>query len=92
MSEICGTYRKDEKREKDFSRKTRRYDLMFVDPCIIVQFIKKNPTRCNSVSKFLLFQIYIKLSMFRATHRPSSGPYNSTGSLLFFIRGGLLDV
>jgi hypothetical protein len=30
---------------------------MFVDPCIIVQFIKKNPTRCNSVSKFyhLLF-------------------------------------
>jgi len=26
--------------------------MMFVDPCIIVQFIKKNPTRCNSVSKF----------------------------------------
>jgi len=25
---------------------------MFVDPCIIVQFIKKNPTRCNNVSKF----------------------------------------
>jgi len=24
---------------------------MFVDPCIIVQFIKKNPIRCNSVSK-----------------------------------------
>jgi len=26
--------------------------LMFVDPCIIVQFIKKNPPRCNIVSKF----------------------------------------
>jgi len=26
--------------------------LMFVDPCIIVKFIKKNPTRCNNVSKF----------------------------------------
>jgi len=26
--------------------------LMFVDPCIIVQFIKKNPTRCNNVLKF----------------------------------------
>jgi hypothetical protein len=35
--------------------------LMFVDPCIIVQFIKKNPIRCNSVSKFLLFHIYMKL-------------------------------
>ena len=26
--------------------------LTFVDPCIIVQLIKKNPTRCNNVSKF----------------------------------------
>jgi len=25
---------------------------MFVDPCIIVQFIKENPTRCSNVSKF----------------------------------------
>jgi len=25
---------------------------MFVDPCIIVQFIKINPTRCNNVLKF----------------------------------------
>ena len=47
--------------------------LTFVDPCIIVQVVKKNPTRCNSVSKFLLFHIYMKLNMFRATHRPSSG-------------------
>jgi len=29
--------------------------FMFVDPCIIVQFIKKNPTRCNNVSKFYCF-------------------------------------
>ena len=26
--------------------------LIFMDPCIIVQFTKKNPTRCNSVSEF----------------------------------------
>jgi len=31
---------------------------MFVDPCIIVQFIKKNPTRCNKVSKFY-YSIFI---------------------------------
>jgi hypothetical protein len=29
--------------------------MTFVNPCIIVQFIKKNPTRCYNVSKFLLF-------------------------------------
>ena len=33
-------------------------NLMFVDPCIIVGFIKKNPTRCNSVSKFY-YSIFI---------------------------------
>jgi len=32
--------------------------LMFVDPCIVVQFIKKNPTRCNNVSKFY-YSIFI---------------------------------
>ena len=31
---------------------------MFVDPCIIVQFIKKNPTKCNNVSKFY-YSIFI---------------------------------
>jgi hypothetical protein len=36
--------------------------LMFVDPCIFVQFIKKNPTRRNNISKFLLFHIYVKLN------------------------------
>jgi hypothetical protein len=52
---------------------TRVVHLTFVDPCIIVQFVKRNPTRCNNVSKILLFHIYKKLNMFRATHRPSSG-------------------
>jgi len=28
---------------------------MFMDPCIIVQFMKKNPTRCNNVSKSYYF-------------------------------------
>jgi len=37
---------------------TSEYNLMFVDPCIIVQFIQKNPTRCNSVSKFY-YSIFI---------------------------------
>jgi len=31
---------------------------MFVDPCIIVQFIQKNPTRCNSVSIFIISYSY----------------------------------
>jgi hypothetical protein len=30
---------------------------MFMDAYIIVQFIKKNPTRCNNVSNFLNFII-----------------------------------
>jgi len=36
-------------------------NLMFVDPCTIVQFIKKILTRCNNVSNFLLFHICMKL-------------------------------
>jgi len=32
--------------------------LMFVDPCIIVQFINKNTRRCNNVSKFY-YSIFI---------------------------------
>jgi len=31
---------------------------MLVDPCIIVQFTKKNPTRCNNVSKFYYSNLY----------------------------------
>jgi len=32
---------------------------------------RENPTRCNNVSKFLFFHIYMKLNMFQVTHRPS---------------------
>jgi len=35
-----------------------KISLMFVDPCIKVQFIQKNPTRCNSVSKFIIPYLY----------------------------------
>jgi hypothetical protein len=42
--------------------------------------------------KILLFHIYMKLNMFRATHHPSSGAQNWTGSLWFFIHGRMLDV
>jgi len=43
---------------------TRLKDLMFVDPCIIVQFIKKNPTRCNNISKFYYFVFIWSLTCF----------------------------
>jgi hypothetical protein len=42
--------------------------------------------------KILLFHVYMKLNMFRPTHRPSSGAYNCTRSLWCFIRGRLLDL
>jgi len=42
--------------------------------------------------KIILFHIYLKLNMFRATHRPSSGAQNGTSSLWLFICGRLLDV
>jgi len=32
--------------------------LMFVDPFIMVQFIQKNPTRCNSVPEFISPYLY----------------------------------
>jgi len=38
----------------------------------ILQFRKENPTRCNSVLIFL-FHIYVKVNLFRAIQRPSSG-------------------
>ena len=40
----------------------------------------------------ILFHVYMKLNMFRATHLPSSGAQNCTSSLWFCIRGGLLAV
>jgi hypothetical protein len=43
---------------KDLCSRRTRFYLMFVDPCIIVQFIKKKPTKCNNVSKFY-YSIFI---------------------------------
>ena len=45
---------------------------MFVDTCIIVQFVKKS-NNMQQYIKILLLHIYMKLNMFWATHRPSSG-------------------
>jgi len=42
----------------DSKYKDRCTNLMFVDPYIIVQFIKKNPTRCNNVSNFIIPYLY----------------------------------
>jgi len=48
--------------------------IVFLCPCYISHSVhKENPTRCNSVSGFLLFHIYMKLNMFRVTYHPSSG-------------------
>jgi len=49
------------------------FPLMFVAPCIIVQFIQKNPTRRNSVSKFIIPYLHEALHVSGNTHRPSSG-------------------
>jgi len=40
------------------------------------------PTRCNSFTSLLL-DVYVWLSMFRASPRPSSGAYNRARSLWF---------
>jgi hypothetical protein len=41
--------------------------LLIVGPCIIVQFIKKNPTRCNNVSKFY-YSVFIWSSICFGRH------------------------
>jgi hypothetical protein len=41
------------------------------------------PTRCNSFTSLLL-DVYMRLNMFRASPRPSSGAYNCTRSLWFY--------
>ena len=46
--------------------------LMFVDQCIIVYFYINNQQDAT-VYQNLLFHVYMKLNMFRATHRSSSG-------------------
>jgi hypothetical protein len=41
------------------------------------------PTRCNTFTSLLL-DVYVWLSMYRASPRPSSGAYNCTRSLWFY--------
>jgi hypothetical protein len=41
------------------------------------------PTRCNSFTSLFL-DVYLRLNMFRASPRPSSGAYNCTRSLCFY--------
>jgi len=52
----------------------------------------RNSQQDATVYQNLLFHVYMKLNMFRATHRPSSRAQNYTSSLWFCVRGGLLDV
>jgi len=64
---------------------------MFVDPCIIVQFIKKIQQNATVYQNFILPYLY------EAHHVSGDTPpiirsQNCTGSLWFFIREGLLDV
>jgi len=66
-------------------------NLMFIDPCIIVQFIMKQPTRCNRVSKFIISCLY------KAQHVSGDTPahhqeHNCTSSLWFCICERLLNV
>jgi len=45
-----------------------------------------------TVYQNVLFHVYMKLNMFRATHRPSSEAQKCTSSLWFCICERLLDV
>jgi hypothetical protein len=67
-------------------------NLMSVDPCIIVKFVKRNRNKLQKCFKSLLLHIYIEFNMIWATLRPSSGALNCTGTLWFFLSGRLLDV
>ena len=52
----------------------------------------RNSQQDATVYQNLLFHVYMKLTMFRATHHPSSGDQNCTSSLRFCIRERLLNV
>jgi hypothetical protein len=46
----------------------------------------------KNMQKYIrISHVYMKLKMFRTTHRPSSGAQNSRSSLWFCIRERLLD-
>jgi len=55
---------------KEKSNELQQCIKIFIIPRL---FAKKTPTKCKNVSKYLLFHIYMKLNMFRATHSLSSG-------------------
>jgi len=65
--------------------------LMFMDTCIIVNTYRTKQPDATMYQNFL-FHVYMKLNMFRTTHRPSSGAQNCTSSLWFCIRERLLDI
>jgi hypothetical protein len=73
-------------------RPTRAVDPMFVDPSITVHFTKKNPTRCNNVSKFY-YSIFIRSSTcfgrHTTHHQETKTPLAASE---FLIRGRLLGV
>ena len=46
----------------------------------------RNSQQDATMYQNLLFHVYMKLNMFRATHRPSLGAQNCTSSLWFCIR------
>jgi hypothetical protein len=52
----------------------------------------RNSQQDATVYQNLLLNVYMKLNMFRASHRPSSGALNCTSSLWFCIRERLLGV
>jgi len=52
----------------------------------------KNSQQDATVYQNLLFYVYIKLNMFWAAHRPSSGAQNCTSSLWLCIREWMLDL
>jgi len=60
-------------------------NLVFVGPCIIVNSYR-NSQQDATVYQNLLFHVYMKLNVFWATHRPSSGAQNCTSCLWFCMR------
>ena len=66
-------------------------NLVFMNPCIIYNSYRNSQRDVTVYQNFSLFRVYIRLNVFRATHRPSSGAQNCTSSLWFCIRERLLD-
>jgi hypothetical protein len=64
---------------------------MFVDPCIIVKFIETNPTRCNSITKFIIPYLYEAQRVLGDTP-PIIKSLKLHKQPLVCIRGSLLDV